>query len=253
MGRILLLILCLGSCLVSAEQPERLKFVSSHFTGISELIEQDGKMVQRGLGVDIVNKIAQMLAIKIDIEILPFKRALISMKNKKHDAIFGVYKKADREAYLDFIDVVFFVDNYLFYGNAVATIDWDGRMSSYPKHANLGWITGWSYFDELYAMKDQINKIQVNNLESELRMLKKGRLDLAVGPIRDINPLIIKLGMEKDLKLVSAGHGETGNFIAFAKGRHSELQLKVRDALIIIMEMPWYQKRLKYYRLDGVL
>jgi len=252
--RILLLVLCLGSGLVAAEQqPLQLKFVSSHFAGISELIEQDGKAVPQGLGVDIVNKIAQMLAIKIDIEILPFKRALISMQNRKFDAIFGVYKKADREQYLDFIDVVFFVDNYLFYGNAASELHWDGNMSHFPKNAKLGWITGWSYFDELYAMKDQVNKIQVNNLESALKMLHKGRLDLTVGPIRDINPLISRLGLRSGLKLVSAGHGETGNYIAFAKGSHKELQVKVRDALTRILNMPWYQQRLKHYQLESIL
>ena len=251
--RILLLMLCLGSGLVTAEQQQvHLKFVSSHFAGISELKEQDGKTVAQGLGVDIVNKIAQMLAIKIDIEILPFKRALISMENKKYDAIFGVYKKADREQYLDFIEVVFFVDSYLFYGNAASELHWDGKMSHFPQNAKLGWITGWSYFDELYAMKDQLNTIQVNSLASTLKMLHKGRLDLAVGPIRDINPLISKLGLGSGLKLLSAGHGETGNYIAFSKGNKKALQLKVREALIKILKMPWYQQRLKHYQLQSI-
>ncbi len=112
-------------------------------------------------------------------------------------------------------------------------------MSHFPQNAKLGWITGWSYFNELYAMKDQLNKIQVNSLESTLRMLHKGRLDLAVGPIRDINPLISKLGLG------------SGNYIAFAKGNKMALQLKVRDALIEILKMPWYQQRLKHYQLDS--
>jgi len=64
----------------------------------------------------------------------------------------------------------------------------------FPLNAMLDWITGWSYFDELHALKGQVNKVGVNNLASSLGVLRKVRLDLAVGPIRDISPLISRFG-----------------------------------------------------------
>jgi len=70
---ILLLIICLSQTDAWAKHElESLKLVSSHFAGISELKEQDGVLVQQGLGVDIVHELARRLEIKIDIEILPF-------------------------------------------------------------------------------------------------------------------------------------------------------------------------------------
>ena len=247
---ILLLIICLSQTDAWAKHElESLKLVSSHFAGISELKEQDGVLVQQGLGVDIVHELARRLEIKIDIEILPFKRALVSMQNKKYDAIFGVYKKADRLSYLDFLDVAFYEDSYIFYSQISSKLHWNGNMSQYPKDATIGWITGWSYFDGLYAIKDKIKKVMVSNLEANIRMLEKGRVDFAVGPVRDINPLIAKLGLKKKFKMVSNGHGKTGNYIAFAKGRNLELQKRVSNELTLILKTPWYQQRLQYYKL----
>ena len=247
---ILLLMMCLFQTEVWAKQEmSHLTFVSSHFAGISEVKEQNGVLIQQGLGVDIVNELARRLGVKIDIEILPFKRALLSMKHKKYDAIFGVYKKADRLNYLDFLDIAFYEDSYIFYSQVASKIRWNGNMSQYPKDASIGWITGWSYFNELYAIKDKIKKVMVTNLESNIRMLEKGRVDFAVGPVRDINPLISRLGLSKKFKMVSAGHGKTGNYIAFAKGQNLELQNKVTAALMLILKSPWYQQRLQYYKL----
>ncbi|MEH6347585.1 MAG: transporter substrate-binding domain-containing protein [Bermanella sp.] len=247
---ILLLMICLFQTEAWAKhEVESLKFVSSHFAGISELKEKNGVLIQQGLGVDIVHEIARRLGIKIEIEILPFKRALVSIQHKKYDAIFGVYKKADRLEYLDFLDVAFYEDSYIFYSKVSSNIHWNGKMSQYPKAASIGWITGWSYFNELYAIKDQIKKVMVTNLESNIRMLEKGRVDFAVGPVRDINPLISRLGLTKQFKVVSSGHGKTGNYIAFAKGGDLELQNKIRATLTLVLKTPWYQQRLKYYKL----
>jgi len=55
------------------------------------------------------------------------------------------------------------------------------------------------------------------------------------------------------LKLVSAGHGETGNYIGFAESSHKELPVKVRAALIKMLNMPWQQKKLRHYPLANDL
>ena len=222
-------------------------FISSEFAGISEYNEAGEPS---GLGVDIIGKVAEDLDIRITIKIYPFNRMMFLIQDKSVDAAFGVYKKPDREEFMDYIDVSFFDDSYLFYTNHSTRLSWNGEMSSFPRDKVFCWVRGWSYFGELYKIKNQIRLQENSSLEGCLKMLVGKRFDLMAGPIRDIVPLIKKRGYGKRLKLISKVKGLEGNYIAFPKDHLPLLQKQVKQSLIGILKSNWYLGKLRQYNLD---
>jgi len=227
---------------------KKLIFVSSEFAGISERNEA-GDLT--GLGVDIIRKIAQDLEIEIDIQLYPFNRMMSLMKEQKVDAAFGIYKKPDRETYMDYIPVSFFNDTYLFYTTRANQLNWDGEMASFPKDKAFCWVRGWSYFNKLYQIKSEILFHEHPSLEGCVTLLMANRFDLIAGPIRDIVPLIEKHGIEDKVKLLAKDYGLEGNYIAFPKGHMPELQQGVEQSLVRILKSDWYRIKLHQYGLKA--
>jgi polar amino acid transport system substrate-binding protein len=225
-------------------------FASSEFSGISEQ-SKNGKL--SGLGVDIIKKVAEDLDINIEIKIYPFNRMMYLVKNKSVDAAFGIYKNPEREKFMDYIDVSFFNDSYQFYTNSSTQISWNGEMESFPKDSVFCWVRGWSYFEELHHLKDKLLFRENSSLEGCLNMLIGNRFDLLAGPIRDIVPLIKKLGYVNQVNLVSKDKGREGNYVAFPKGHLPLLQLQVKQSLIKILNSKWYKKKLQQYSLVGAM
>jgi len=247
MKRILFIQIILLFCFSPYSFGEKYVFISSEFAGISEQSEE-GEL--SGLGVDIIRKIAEDLGINIEVKIYPFNRMMSLLQNKSVDAAFGIYKKTKREKFLDYIDVSFFSDSYLFYTNNSTQLNWNGDMASFPKDRAFCWVRGWSYFDELYRIKNQIRLHENSSLEGCLNWLVGKRFDLMAGPIRDIVPLIKKRGYDNQVKLISKNKGVEGNYIAFPKGHLPALQLQIKQSLARILASKWYERKLQQYSLD---
>ncbi|MEW6981410.1 substrate-binding periplasmic protein [Colwelliaceae bacterium 6471] len=222
-------------------------FVSSEFASIAE---QNTQGELSGLGVDIVRKVAEDLDIDIEIKIYPFNRMIYLMQDKLVDAAFGIYKNQEREKFMDYLDVPFFNDSYLFYTNNESQLNWDGTMNSFPKDKTFCWVRGWSYFEELNSIKNQIRLNESRTLAGCLDMLVGKRFDLLAGPIRDIVPLIKAKEYENQVQLIAKHKGLEGNYIAFPKGHLPALQQSIRQSLTKILNSQWYEEKLQQYGLN---
>ena len=245
MGLALILLLLLDCQQVLAKD---YVFASSEFAGIAEYNEAGQPT---GIGVDIVNRIANELNITIEIKLYPFNRMMSHAKDKSIDAIFGVYKKPHREQFLDYVDISFFNDSYLFFKRKGTTLDWTGNMAEFPKNSRFCWVMGWSYFDELFQIKKQIRLEKNSTLAGCLNMLVATRFDLIAGPIRDIIPLIKKQNVGNKVQLVAKDKGIEGNYIAFPKGHLPKLQQEFKQSLSKTMASSWYQEKLRQYDLEN--
>lgn len=152
-----------------------------HFIGSSfpEILEQaqDGEI--RGLGADIVYKIAKSLNVDIKITLYPWKRAHLIMKRGGADAIIGPYKSEERLKYLEYSNFHFYEDEILLYGLTDSTLIWDGDLSKLTG-LKIGVIRGWSLGQDFNLMKDSFKIIYLNNIEQLFSMLKLRRIDIAI-------------------------------------------------------------------------
>ncbi len=191
-------------------------FVTSEFPLISE---ETPEQEHTGLGVDIVKLIATRLDLDYKIESYPLKRALSMMEHGEADAIIGPYRSNEREEYLDYAKLPFYIDALTFFTKENENQVWDG---SYASIANLhiGLIRGWSYGDEFNAVESKLSVTRLNNAYSCLQMLILERIDLCATHQRQVNALAKHNSSLNKLVPLSPVIAVNHGYIAFAKGEN---------------------------------
>lgn len=146
------------------------------------VIGQMGQDAKEGVGVELMQTIFDRLDdVRLQIPLMPWNRALREVEVGTKDGIGILLKTPDREAYLDYTDVVFRSYNMVWYAA-------DGHPNGFEwqHHADLtpfvvGVIRGHSYGEKLDRMiaDGQISTIEVSSARQLFAMLDKGRIDLA--------------------------------------------------------------------------
>ena len=175
---------------------DNIYFVGGQFPILSEETEQ-GEFT--GIGVDLARMICKKLGHTTTIKLLPWKRAQFMIRNGSADVLIAVYKRPKREEWLDFSDNYFFVDQTFLYAKPGTTIPWNGNLSSI-KNFKFGLIYGWSLEKIFESPADYLDVDYAPTVESCIKKLLHGRIDIFPTQDREANAVFAKLGLSSELR-----------------------------------------------------
>lgn len=152
---------------------------------------ENGKLV--GAEIDLFDAIAHRLHMQAVYEELPFKRALVYMKNGEIDVLFGLLRTHDRERYIEYIDPPYKKkSNKAFYVVR-------GGEHIINTHEDLYGLTvgakiGVRYFHK-FDTDTQIKKVEVSTYQQNIEKLLHGRIDVFICTDSQGDYLIQSLGL----------------------------------------------------------
>lgn len=162
--------------LFSTALAEPLKIVSTNFPPYVYL--EKGK--PKGFNVDLLNEIFSQMNMEISIEIVPWARALYMLENGYADAMFPLFKTAEREVFTDYSDPFTTEDTALFVLKD-SPIPWSTDLKTFKKY-KFGRVVGYSsgnLIDSLIASKD-ISLDEAVSTQLNIKKLLYGRIDIMI-------------------------------------------------------------------------
>jgi polar amino acid transport system substrate-binding protein len=158
-----------------------------------------------GISVRIVREVFRRMNQPISIELYPWPRALMYLKQGKIDGLFEVLKNAEREEFADYSQVVLMYESASLFVLKDSSIAFDGDLSKL-KGFTFGKRHGFSYgqkFDQ--AIKKEVISTITEEVEMEnlLRMLNAGRIDILIGDKYGTPYLYNKMKASKKHKAVN--------------------------------------------------
>ena len=130
----------LGFVLCGVAKADTLKLVTLSYPPYEF---QDGDRVD-GIVVRILRRAFEKLDYQIEIEVLPWKRALLMARQGTADAVFTVYRTEERLKYLDYSRTVVMPQVVSVWALKDAELEFDGDLGSL-KNVSIGLVDGVSY------------------------------------------------------------------------------------------------------------
>ncbi len=194
---------------------DHFQFVSLEYPPL-EFKGNNGKA--EGIAVDIVTTIMTNLGHTVDIEILPWTRALNRTKVGKADAIFTAYKNAERETFLDYSKTILVPQIVALYALKESDIVYDGDLTKLKKF-RIGVVSTISYGKKFDSIRDQLNVKRAESMESNFKKLNAKRIELVISNIYQGDFMVNKMGLQNDIKKLSPVVQSVDSFIGFSKLR----------------------------------
>ncbi len=146
-----------------------------------------------GLFLDITRAIFEPRGIDLDVEFLPYKRALLRLQAQTADAMFGTYsaEKEGKDFLITPINPIDKEQTVAIYKPG-QKIEWQGPLSL--QNARLAWVRGYDYHENLPVKVDGFS--EVTNSEQGLTMLRAGRFDFFLDHAGELYDTITRTGFD---------------------------------------------------------
>jgi polar amino acid transport system substrate-binding protein len=151
-----------------------------------------------GLGADLLRLLAQRHAYQLRFELYPWARAMQVVGSGKADVLVAPYKSAERERLLRYGEQAFFQDEVTFYVRASSLPVWEGDYALL-KGRRIAVINGWTYGAAFAEALPKLHASATNSVESGLKMLAHGHVEMFASNRRDTDPVIAALGLQDKL------------------------------------------------------
>lgn len=162
----------------------------------------------------------------LNIVITPWKRCLLQIERGIIDGTFSLFKKPDRQTYMDFTKPVILDRSVIWYStkNIPNGLMWNQFSDLTPY--SLGVIQGEKYSNKIDKLISQ-DKFTVQLVTSDIQNFKKlarGRIDLIIKNERVGTALINELNLTKKIKAAKKPAYAKNRYISFTKKKnYSEL------------------------------
>jgi polar amino acid transport system substrate-binding protein len=206
-------------------QARELLVVGTHFPRLF-YVQGAGAAVQ-GLGVDILELAAARAGHKLHFELLPWARAQAMVQAGQADILVGPYRTPERELKFVFSQLAFYEDALVFYGRKSQSPAWNGRFADLRVYS-IGVVHGWAYGDVFEQARPSLKISSALDVESGLRMLLLGRIDLLASNERNTLPVLEAQGWVDTLVRVGPPLGQLRGYFAYPRTREGEA---LRDQL----------------------
>ncbi len=171
---------------------EKMSFVTA---GMSPpLVYKDNNRLT-GMDLDVIAEFCKENGIRPEFKAFPWKRALANVKKGEADGIFTLFRTKKREEFLYYPSIPI---------NIVRTTIWARKGSGVKireladlKGKSLGVIAGYKYGPQFDNFKG-LNKSFCDTKEQMIKMLDKGRFDLAVDSEKCFKFMCKKTGLEQN-------------------------------------------------------
>jgi polar amino acid transport system substrate-binding protein len=204
-----------------------------------------------GVHIELVEAAAKRIGASVKWESLPWKRALRMVEDGQADAVTYISRTPEREAWAIFVagnvlsssEVRFIVPK-----EQAGRISFDGNLARFLEQHTPIVVRGFAYGSpEL----DRLKKLEANNMQDVVRMLKAGYSDLAVvnwgdfvGAFKGKPELAAVTPLKPPILTLQ-------NYIAFSRSKKDEdLARRFAAALIDYKSSPDYTALLRRYQLE---
>ena len=196
-----------------------------------------------GYDVEILKECFRRMGDDLEIDLVPWKRALSMGMTGNSDGVFGIFKLPERAEKMFFSDPVR-AEEISFFVREDSTLVFDGDLNQL-KNSTFGTVSGYSYGDEVDSfLKNAIPKSHVEvGVSPEMNLVKliKGRFDIYIGDTLSTLSSIHKMGLEGLIRRLKPSINTSDVHVAFSR----KLKLgRVRDR---------FNDALESMRLDGTL
>ncbi len=160
---------------------------------VSESWDKYSNLDGSGLFLDISRAIFEPQGISLEIEYIPYKRALHRLKVQTADAMYGTYS-AEKEGkdYLITPRSPIDIEQTVAIYKATDSLNWHGVATM--ENLRLAWVRGYDYHENLPI--EIKNFTEVTNSEQGLDMLKVGRFDFFLDHAGELYDTIKRIGFK---------------------------------------------------------
>lgn len=215
-------------------------------------VYEEGGVV-KGIDYEVFQEIAKRLGFDFQIQMLPFRRALLFLEQGKKEAILLIYYKKEREGFLEYvIDEPMHFSTYFVYVVKGKEFEINSIEDLYGK--KIGKNRGFTISDE-FDEAVRSGKILIDEVETRDQNIEKlllGRIDAFVSNYASAQFVLKKMGMLDKIHHLEYPLVDKGVYLAFSKKSPNivemdELVKAVTKTLIEIKEDGTYQQIVDRY------
>ncbi|MEJ5999654.1 substrate-binding periplasmic protein [Paucibacter soli] len=201
----------LGAAACAPVLARELLVVGTHFPRL--FMQEAGAPVQ-GLGVDILSLAAARAGHSLRFELLPWARAQAMVQAGQADILVGPYRTPERELKFAFSQLAFYEDALVFYARRSQPPLWHGDFAELRNHS-IGLVHGWAYGEAFDQARPGLRLSTALDVESGLKMLLLGRIDLLASNERNTRPVLEAQGWVDLLVRVGPQLGQLRGHFAY--------------------------------------
>jgi len=198
--------------LKAQERPAYL-FVGTQFPLI---LDKDKNGQAHGVAVDLLSHISDKSGVRINIEILPWTRALNKVRNGSATALIGPYKSREREKFLSYCDIPFYADHMVFIKRKDTKLEWTGNFQKLRQHRILS-VQSWSYGPQFDTHRPMMKLSETLGASNAIKMLMHGRTDLLAFNRRNALAEVEKQGFTGQVEILDPPFSSRLGYFAFSK------------------------------------
>lgn len=169
-----------------------------------------------GLGAELVRILAARTGNTVRFRMVPWARAQAMLAQGQADILIGPYKAPERFASMAFADKPFYQDQIVFYARQEPGFSWDGDYANL-KNRRLVMLNGWAYGSDMERLRSTLQVSVANNVENGLKMLVHNHVDLFVTNRRNTEPVVARLGLQRQVKVLPRVLEVQNGYFAFPR------------------------------------
>ena len=238
-----LILLGLFSSVVSASN--KLVLAIDHAPPYS--YEQEGQ--PKGLLIEFAERLAQESRLELEVLFCPWARCLQLTKSGRADIMLGLTRNSKREADYQFIEPELFITKQPFAFYYVKQ-EMEVKNELDLEHRIIGTTRGSNYYPE-FDNNPRLQKIELNDIAVQIKMLKQGRIDTFIYVSGVVEPYLAQYDLEGQVKTSSyQAHNEINGYLILSKNsvlsaeRMSKTMTKLSD--INLMQTLFSKYGIKY-------
>ena len=233
---LLVVVLGLTTALTTLAGPQKISMCTEHWPPF--VIVEKGKDVTQGSWVVVLHKIFDGLTdYWLDIEVSPWKRCLIQVREGQVDGTFGHFEKDDRKVYMDFTAFVVSDRSMVWYStkNFPKSFSWD-KFKDLTQY-KFGLIRGEKFNNEIDHLisSQQIKSETVTEDAQNFKKLALGRIDALVKNEKVGWALARELKISSLVKPAAKPAYENKRYLSFSKKKNHHRLIKLINQQIELM------------------
>lgn len=234
--------------LIPIAHAEKIKVVGTHFNKIFEQDKTTGKFY--GIAVDLLDKVAAKKNLQFEYAIYPWRRAQYLITMGRADILIGPYRTPEREKQMDFIPIPFYTDKMVFYTLKSKPFIWNNKIDLL-KTKKILTIKGWAYGKYFEEVKNNLQIIEANDIETAFKMLALQRGDLLLANERNSETALLKIeNLNFFVKTKTPFSLTQGYFVFSLKYQNTDAKKEIHKALSQLFKDGIIKKINKSYKLS---
>lgn len=211
--------------------------------------EENG--VLKGVAVDIVQEMFKRRGYTVELQMLPWTRALQMVQDGDADGIFCAFYSDERAVYLDYMQEPLAYEAMYCYSLKNSSVRFDGTLESLGPY-RVGVIQDWFYGEpfEQAVKNGDLHVQKVTDLSINIQKLLDGRIDVVLNPRAATQYYLKQMAVQDQIvEQPALFRDPTGLYLGFAKKRLTDQEL-VREMDAALLEMKkdgTYQKIVDRY------